>query len=79
VAEGSPDRIVENGRDRLLREERHAERERKVREAVRARHEPRLAQARGLGWALAYLRLHRELCEELESLAPKRGWYLRSL
>ncbi len=77
MVEGSRDGIVEDGRNRLVREERHEERERKVREAVRGKHEPRLAQAHGLGWALAYLRMRRELREELEALAPRRGWYLR--
>jgi hypothetical protein len=77
VVERSRDGIVEDGRDRLIREERHEERECEVREAVRDKYRPRLAQARGLGWLLAYMRMRRELREELEALAPRRGWYLR--
>lgn len=77
MAEGSSDGVVQDGRDRLLREEGHREREREVREAVRGRHETRLARTRGLGWTLAYLRMRRELRRELEALAPRRGWYLR--
>jgi hypothetical protein len=76
VVEGSHNRIVADGRDRLRCEERYRERE--VHETVRKRHERELGSARGLGWVLASLKMRRELREELEALAPKRGSYLRS-
>jgi hypothetical protein len=76
VVEGSYNRKVADGRDRLRWEERYRERE--VHETVRKRHERELGSARGLGWVLASLKMRRELREELEALAPKRGSYLRS-
>jgi hypothetical protein len=79
VADGSQDCVVQDGRDRLLREKERRERERGVREAVLGRHEARLARTRGAERALAYLRMRREMRRELEALAPRRGWYLRGL
>lgn len=79
MVEGSHVRIVADGRDRLRREERYQEREREVHNAVRKRYERKLASARGSGWVLTYLKMRRELREELEALAPRRGSYLRNL
>jgi hypothetical protein len=76
VVEGSHNRIVADGRNRLRCEEQYRERE--VHEPVRKRHERELGSARGLRWVLASLKMRRELREELEALAPKRGSYLRS-
>jgi hypothetical protein len=69
--------IVADGRERLQGEERYRRRKREVGEAVRRRHGPESAAARGFERSAVYWRMWRQLRRETEALASGRALYLR--
>ncbi len=70
--------IVADGRQGLLDDPRYRLKEREVREVVAKKYELELKTAGSLKRLVVLARIRREVRRELETLAPKRGLYLRA-